>query len=155
MKHDRLDVGDFGTAFGTRKEHVSGRMAFDAVVAEDVNAPDGVRHDWPFGAYPALGTSERLRFLARTIRNGEQRGQTGLQLPHIDQWEQKDEELRKAMPKQFPVHEVEVDLTGALIPDEHRPHSEHPLRQSGKRPALKKEHKVEQASHFNRAANQS
>lgn len=87
------------------------------------------------------------------IRNGEQHRHAGLQLPHVDQRQQKDEELGKTVPQQFPVHVVEVDLAGALILDEHRPHSEHPLRQSGKRPALKKEHEIDQASHFNCAAN--
>lgn len=54
LKFDWLYGGDLGATYGTRKEDVGGRMAFDAVVAEDVAAPYAVRHDGPLRANPAL-----------------------------------------------------------------------------------------------------
>lgn len=103
-----------------------------------MTAPDAMRHDGPFCADGALGSTHarRLGPAAGTIGGKEKSERFSFQLPDVQQREQEDDELGETVPQQFSVDVLEVDLAGTLGSDEDRRRAEQPLSQRGKSAAL-------------------
>lgn len=98
---DWLYSSRLGGTFGAGKADISDCVALEAVVAEHVVAADGMGHCGPLPADGALCAVSVIRTLRspQIIQRGEQSGDAGLQLPHIYERQQEDEELCKAVPQ--------------------------------------------------------
>lgn len=119
---------------GACKVHVCNGVPFDAIVAEHMTAAYGVRHCGPLAAQPALFAVGRLWGVGAGggggVRRWEEGEHCGLELPHVDQRQQEDEELGEAVPQQLAVDVVEWDVARRhLRPAELRAHPQRPLCQ--------------------------
>lgn len=149
----RLQSLNLRATFRTGEVHVGYGVAFHAVVAEGVAAADGVRHGWPLPAEGAFGTVGCFRgFAAVALERREQRPNAGFQSSCVDEGEEEDEELGKAVPEQLAVHVLKADVADALGPAKNGSHPQEPFAQGGEPSLLKEDKEVEEAGHFGEAA---
>lgn len=142
----RLHAVSLRATPGTGEVHVKQEAALDAVVAEDVRAADRVRQRGPLPAQGALpaGGGQRAVTAGRARQRDAPGRQPGPPLLQVDERQEEDEELGKAVPEELPVHVLETDLPRALGLTEHGAHAQEALGQRGKAAALQENQEVHQ-----------